>query len=120
MNATTVPGRDRARDREVAADEVDDRGADRGDEPERDEQDPAVDRGAHADVAHAGRAAREAVALVVVPAEELGEHRAGDVEALDREVVHLRVELHALARELLHARADAARGHDEQRAARSA
>ena len=32
-------GRDRARDREVAADEVDDRGADRGDEPERDEQD---------------------------------------------------------------------------------
>ena len=48
-------------------------------------------------------------------AEELGEQRARDVEALDREVVHLRVELHPLAGELLHARADAARGPDEQR-----
>ena len=108
-------GGDRAGDREVAADEVDDRGADRGDESERDEQDPAVDRGAHADVANAGGAAREAIAFGVAPAEELGEHRAGDVEALDGEVVHLRVELHALARELLHARADAARGKDERR-----
>ena len=80
-------GRDRARDREVAADEVDDRGADRGDEPERDEQDPPVDRGAHADVAHAGRAAREAVALGVASGRRAS--RASRPTTLKRSTVRL-------------------------------
>ena len=54
---------DGAGDREVAADEVDDRGADGGDEPERDEQHPRVHRGLHADVAHAAGAVGERVRL---------------------------------------------------------
>ena len=107
-------GRDRAGDREVAADEVDDRGADRGDEAERDEQDAAVDRGVTPMSRTPAGARRERVALAVGPAEELGEHRAGDVEALGGDVVHLRVLLHALARELLDARAEPARGIDER------
>jgi hypothetical protein len=61
------------------------------------------------------RRVRRAVAFGVALAEELGEHRPGDVEPLDGEVVHLGVELHALAGELLHARADAAGRKKERR-----
>jgi len=56
-------GRDRARDREVAADPVDDRAADRGDEPEGHEQHAAVHGGAHADVTNAAGALVELFAL---------------------------------------------------------
>ena len=54
--------RDRAADHEVAADEVHDRGADRGDEAERDEQHARVHRGRDADVADAPGAVGEVVA----------------------------------------------------------
>ena len=107
-------GRERAGDREVTADEVYDRGADRGHQAEGDEQDASEDRGAHSDVAHAGRAPCEGVALTFGPAEQLRDQRARDVEALDGEVVHLGVELHPLAGEVLHARPHAPGRPDEQ------
>ena len=112
-------GRERARHREVAADQVDDRGPDRGDEAERDEQHAAVHRGADADVAHAARPARELVLVDAGPAEQLRDERAGDVEALGREVVHLRVQLHAFTRDRLQLRPEPARRKDEQRAGSS-
>jgi hypothetical protein len=52
--------------------------------------------------------------LVGRSAEQLDEQRAGHVEALGRERVHLRVELHALAGDATQARPDASR-RDEER-----
>ncbi len=106
---------DRPRHREVPTDPVDDRGAERGDETEGHQQDPAVDRSGDADVAHAARPLREDVAFAVGATEELGEHGAGDVEALGGDVVHLRVLLHADPGELLDTRSEQPGRIDEER-----
>jgi hypothetical protein len=47
------------------------------------------------------------------PAEQLGDEGARDVEALGREVVHLRVQLHPFPRDRLEPRSEAARGKEE-------
>ena len=67
----------------------------------------------------------EAVAFAIGTAEELGEHGARDVEPFGGDVVHLRVLLHAHARERLDTRAEPAgrideRGQREQRQQRHA
>ena len=83
--------------------------------PSTTKQDAAVDRGGDADVADLPRPLRERVALAVGTPEELGEHRAGDVESLRGDVVHLRVLLHPDARELLDPRPEQASRVDERR-----
>ena len=105
---------DGARDREVAPDVIDDCGADRGDEPQRNEEYAAVDRGCDADVAHAARAGGERAPLPVGVTEQLGEHRAGHVEPFGGDVVHLRVLLHADPSEFLDARPEQASRIDER------
>ena len=58
---------------------------------------------------------REVVGLVVVPAEEFDEQRAGHVEPLGHRGVHLAVEVHPLAGDGLQLPADALGGDDEER-----
>ena len=106
---------DGAGDRQVAADEVDDRGADGGDETEGGEQHPRVHRGLHADVAHAPGAVGEGLGLAAMLAEQLDDERAADVEALGDRVVHRRVELHALAGQPLQLRTHPLGRDDEER-----
>ena len=100
---------------EVAADAVDRRRADGADEAEGDEEHPSVHRRADAGVADAGGVALEGVVLAPVVAEQLDEHRPGDVEALGHLRAHRRVVLHLLAGDLLQPPADAPGRDDEQR-----
>ena len=77
-----------------------------------DEQHPSVHRRTNADVAHAASAAVELGAIPARTAEQLGDQRAGDVETLGGQVVHLGVQLHAFAGDRLQA-ARGRRGHEE-------
>ena len=109
------PDRQRSGDHQVAADVVDDRGTDRGDEAERDEQHARVHGARHADVSDALGPIRELLELAVLLAEELHDQRAGDVEALGGRVVHRRVQLHALAGDAHELPTDAPGRDDERR-----
>ena len=85
------------------------------DEAECDEEHSAIHRRLHTDVAHPRRARRERSNLFRPPAEQLDEQCAGNVEALGHLRVHLGIQPHLLARDVLQADADATRGNDERR-----
>ena len=110
-----MPGRDVAVDDVDGTDAVDRGRAERGDEPERHEEDPAEHRRADARVAHRGGAPAEHRVLTVEVAEQLDEHRARHVEALGHLRVHRRVVLHLLTRDVLQPASDSAGRDDEHR-----
>ena len=78
---------------------VDHGGRERRDEGERDEEHRAVDRDAHADVAHLGGADGVLLVLDGGAAEQLDEQGAGDVEALGHAGADLGVLHHLLVRQ---------------------
>ena len=100
---------------ERPADPVDDRTPEGGDEPEEEVEGARVDGDPDAHVADARRLRAERVAFDVRAPEELGEHRAGHVEALLHRRVHVRVEVHLVARQVLKPPSDALRRQEEQR-----
>ena len=113
-------GDDRARlelatDREAAADEVHQRRRDGPDQTEGREQHPAVHGGPDADVGHAFGTVVEQLLFIANATEELDQECPGDVEPLGHRRVHLGVQAHGLARQLLEATTDDARWDDEQR-----
>ena len=84
------------------------------DQPERDEQHPAVHRGGDADVAHAGRTARELVALAIGRPNSLASIAPA---TLKRSAVMLFISAFCcmpMRASSLDARAEAARGVDER------
>jgi hypothetical protein len=113
--ATRVPRLDVAADDQVGADAVDRRRAERADQPEGDEEDPAVHRRLDPDVADSRGAAGEQRSLVVRPAEQLHQLRTGNVEPLGHLRVHLRVGVHLLTCQFLKSPADSLGRDDEQR-----
>ena len=84
-------------------------------EDERQEEDPAVHRRLHADVADTGRATSELLMLDVRTAEQLDEQSTRDIEALRHRVVHLGVEVVGLPGQKLQLAADPACREDEER-----
>ena len=85
------------------------------DEPQGDEEGPAVDGRADAHRPDAVGAHGEVGRLLRGAAEQLHEQGAGDVEPLGHRGAHRRVEVHLLAREVLQPAAHPLRGDDEQR-----
>ena len=112
-----MPGRERAVDGEHAADAVDDCSRQRRDQREGGEEHPVGHRDPDADVTDLAGLGGERVVLLLGPAEELREQRAGDVEALRHHRAHLGVGLHGLPRESLQRAPDVACRHQEERAA---
>ena len=100
---------------QAAAYPVNHRRRQRREQRQRDEQRTAVHRLDDADIPDLGRPAGEEVGLLARPAEELRQHRAGDVEALGHRRAHSGVELHRLPRQPLQLAPDQPGGNDEQR-----
>ena len=96
------------------ADAVDRHGTESADETEGDEEHPSVHRRLHADVTHAHRARRERSDLLGSPTEQLDEECSRDVEALGHLRVHLGVQAHLLAGDVLQSHTDAT-GRDDER-----
>ena len=88
------PDRQHPADDEVAAEPVDDRRRERGDQRECGEEPPVGHGHAHADVPHPAGARREGGRLVLGPPEQLHEECPGDVEPLVHLRAHVRVQSH--------------------------
>ena len=109
--------------RQHPAPAVHQRGGEGRDEEQRGHEHPRVHRLGDADVAHPGGLLLEAVALLVLAAEQLHQQGAGDVEPLSHRRAHAGVDLHPLARQRDQTLAQLAvddqdQGHDHQRQCR--
>ena len=106
---------ERAGDRHHAAEPVDERGGERGEQAERRHHDAGVHRRGDADVADPAGAVGERAGLRLRAAEQLDEQGARDVEALGHHLAHLAVEAVPLAGDVGEAAPDPAGGEHEQR-----
>ena len=108
-------GRDAAIDDLMATPPVDEGGADGTDQRERSDEDSGVHRRLHTDVADPTGAVAEVDSLAAMPAEQLDQEGAGDVETLGHRVVHRRIEVHPLTGDVAQTGTHAAGGDHEDR-----
>ena len=105
---------DAALDDLVAAEAIDEGGADGAEEADDDEEDGAEEGTLDTEIAHIGRARSEALGLGTLAAEELDEEGAADVEGFVDDGVHAGVGVHLSAGGIAQARAEQAGGVDEE------
>ncbi len=102
-------------DNEVAAQPVDQRRADRADQPDDDKKGRADHRAPDADIAHTFRTLAEAFTLFVCAPKQFDQQRPADVERLVHVGVHGGVLVHRLAGDVAQHRTQAAGSQDEER-----
>ena len=102
-------------DDEPAAQPVDQRRADRADQPDDDEERCANRGAADADITHIPGAPAEAFALLVRAPKQFDQQRAADVERLVHVGIHGRVDVHGLAGDVAQHHTQPAGDQDEER-----